>query len=798
MTISYNWLSEYLPEVIEPNQLSTILTSVGLEVESMEKYEAVKGGLEGILIGKVIECIKHPDSDHLSLTKIYVGSDQLLNIVCGAPNVAAGQTVIVAPIGSTIYPSSGESITMKKAKIRGQESEGMICAEDELGLGASHDGIMLLPDHLNAGMQAKDYFQIPASDIIYEIGLTPNRMDAMSHMGVAKDVCAYLSNANQKNYTLKLPTEANHTNVSNSTNIDVIIEDGTRCARYAGVCIQNIEVKDSPEWLQTKLKAIGLRPINNIVDITNFVMHECGQPLHAFDLNEIKGNKIIVKTVSDKTKFTALDGKEIELCSEDLMICNVENEMCIAGVYGGLQSGVKGQTTSLFLESAWFQPESIRKSSMRHGLRTDAATRFEKGADISQVIYALKRAASLICEIAGGQLSSDIIDVYPNPMEATEINLDYNRIRSLAGKQYSDEQIQSILTSLCFGIKEKTTNGAVIKVPFSKPDITMQADIVEEIMRIDGLDNIPFTGRIEYKMPAQTGYKLDVKKHIASQLVAKGCYELFTNSITNAAYYPEQSQLVKMMNSLSANLDAMRYSMLETGLEAISYNLNRKNNQLKFYEFGRVYKQVDNAFVETDKLALYFTGNYNDAHWSEKGKSIDVFYVKGILDGLFNAMKLEFVQEGNELIISFRKQAIGKLMSVSSNKLKEFDIKQPVWYVDLDWNTIKDFYENRKVVYKVVPKFPLMKRDLALILDKNVEFNDIQKAVKQAKSKLLQDVDLFDVFESEKIGLDKKSYAINLSFYHNDRTLTDAEVESEMKMIITSLESKVGAIIRGN
>jgi phenylalanyl-tRNA synthetase beta chain len=482
MTISYNWLHDYLNETLAPTELSKILTSVGLEVESMETFETIKGGLTGLIIGKVIECEQHPNADKLRLTKVDIGVDDLLQIVCGAPNVAIGQIVIVAPISTTIYPLKGDSFEIKKAKIRGEESQGMICAEDEIGLGESHDGIIVLPEGTPVGLSAKEYYQLPASDIVYEIGLTPNRMDAMSHLGVAKDVVAYLSNQRAETLEVNYPKLIPFVQIEQPTAaMQISVEAENLCMRYAGICIEGIEVKDSPEWLQVKLKAIGLRPINNIVDATNFVMHECGQPLHAFDLKEIAGNKIVVKTASEKSKFIMLDGNEIELTQDDLMICDVNKPICIAGVYGGLHSGVKSNTSSIFLESAWFLPDSIRKTSMRLGLRTDAAIRFEKGTDISQVTFALQRATSIILEIAGGKISSSMIDVYPISFKQKSIQLNFAKIQSLAGKPYGYEQMKNILCNLGFGITTETLDGMIVNVPFAKTDITMQADVVEKL-----------------------------------------------------------------------------------------------------------------------------------------------------------------------------------------------------------------------------------------------------------------------------------------------------------------------------
>ncbi|MBL7765100.1 MAG: phenylalanine--tRNA ligase subunit beta [Chitinophagaceae bacterium] len=797
MTISYNWLCDYLPLKPSPEELSGILTSVGLEVEELETREFVKGGLKGLVIGKVMECVPHPNADKLRLTKVDIGTGELLQIVCGAPNVAAGQTVVVAPVGVTVHPLKGEPFEIKKAKIRGEESQGMICAEDEISLGESHDGIMVLEDSIPLGTPANTYFNIPAAEMIYEIGLTPNRMDAMSHLGVVKDVCAYFSHHQGETFVSRVPSVTLPQAVE-QTNININIEDAGRCARYAGICIKNIQVKDSPDWLQQKLISIGLRPINNIVDITNFVLHECGQPLHAFDLLKISGQTINIKTVEDQTLFKALDGSEKKLSQEDLMICNAEEPMCIAGVYGGAESGVTGDTTSIFLESAWFAPDSIRKTSMRHHLRTDAAIRFEKGTDISQVIYGLTRAAQLICDIAGGQVASQVYDVYPVPFDAKIIQVNFDRVRQLAGKHYSASQIKGILTNLCFAIEKETETEIWVKVPFAKTDISYLADVVEEIMRIDGLDQIPFTGKISYSMPQQSGYQQDIKSIIADKLTGKGCYEIFTNSITNSSYYEDQDRLVKMMNSLSANLDTMRPSMLESGLETIAYNLNRKNHHLQYFEFGKVYEKKADGFLETEMLSMYFTGSYRADHWTEKSRNVDAYFVKGILEGLLSRMNIQFRDSVSGLDILFQNKPIGRLFSVDESKRRTFDIKQEVWYAELQWKTIENFYRNTQAKYKPVAKFQMVNRDLALILDRKTQYADVQAAVKQTKSKLLHSLDLFDVFESEKLGVDKKSYAINLSFYNDEHTLTDAEVEAEMKNIIHGLEQKLGAVIRGN
>lgn len=797
MTISYQWLSEYLPVTLQPDELSHILTAIGLEVEHMEKSESVKGGLDGLVIGKVMACSQHPNADKLKLTKVDIGTGTLLNIVCGAPNVAEGQTVVVAPVGTTVHPVNGEPFLIKPAKIRGEESQGMICAEDEIGLGESHAGIIVLNDEVAIGTPAKEYYKIPASDIVYEIGLTPNRMDAMSHLGVARDVCAYLSNRDGKIVSPLLPV-SNMNNEAGASPVSIDLRDTARCARYAGVCIDGITVGPSPEWMQNRLKAIGLRPINVVVDITNYVLHECGQPLHAFDCEAIAGNTVVVQTLAGGTKFITLDEKERELHAEDLMICNAGEAMCIAGVFGGLKSGVSDKTTAVFLESAWFNNNSIRKTSLRHGLRTDAATRFEKGADINMVPYALKRAAQLICELAGGHLAGEWLDVYPQAFTPVQVAVRYQQIRDLAGKNYPDTQIKTILSCVGFTITEESAEGISVQVPSSKPDISLPADVVEEIMRIDGLDNIPFTGKIAYSLPERSqSFTADVKAQFAQVLTGKGFQEIFTNSITNSAFYPDRDDLVRMMNNLSAELDCMRPSMRETGLLSVAYNLNRKNNQLHFFEFGKVYRKTAQGFDEKEQLCFWCSGNYSSNFWKAKDQKIDIYFMKGIIENLLLAMNIEFSDSDGLTSVLFRRRPIGFIEQVSPALAKQFDLRQDTWFAELDWETIHAFYENQKTGFKALPKFPFVQRDLAMILDRQVRYEDVQKTVKMAKSKLLREVKLFDVFESEKLGAGKKSYAINLSFYNDEKTLTDAEVEQEMKMIIASLEGKLGANVRG-
>ena len=591
MTISYKWISEYIPLQIDHEKISKILTSIGLEVESMDYYESVKGGLAGLVVGEVKEAVQHPGADKLKLTKVDTGDGELLQIVCGAPNVAAGQKVIVAKIGTTIYPVKGDAITMKKAKIRGEESYGMICAEDEIGIGESHEGIVILPADVKTGSAVSDYFR-PYTDWIYEIGLTPNRMDAMSHYGVARDICAYLSHHEHTDIRVK-GFEDIQVKPGTQNAFSVTIENKNACKRYAGASISGIEVQPSPQWLQDKLKSIGQRPINNIVDITNFILHDTGQPLHAFDADKVAGKKVIVKNLQEGSVFKTLDGKERKLSSEDLMICDGnEKGMCIAGVFGGAESGVTADTKNIFLESAWFNPVDIRKTSFRHGLRTDAAMRFEKNVDISNTLNVLQRAALMIQEIAGGKIEGDYIDVYPSPDKKREVTLEFSFLKKLSGKQYDQETVATILKGLGFEIREKNAEKISVAVPYSKPDVTMQADVVEEIMRIDGYDNIliPKSITISPAVGAVNAAQ-SRKEKTADYLVGAGFSEIFTNSITNAAYFEddELAKGVKLLNNLSAVHNMMRPSMLETGLESVAYNLNRKNNDLKFFEFGKTY-----------------------------------------------------------------------------------------------------------------------------------------------------------------------------------------------------------------
>ncbi len=807
MTISYKWLSEYLPVTIEPERLSRILTSIGLEVESLEKYEEFPGNLKGLVIGEVLSTEKHPNADKLTLTQVNVGNGEALQIVCGAPNVAAGQKVVVAPVGSTIYPGTGEPLTMKVAKIRSVESYGMICAEDEIGLGTSHAGIMVLPKDAKPGTSAAEFFK-PYEDWIYEIGLTPNRMDAMSHWGVARDVCTYLSYHDKKGTRPKLPFSNGFKADSHSLTIEVSIENEVACPRYSGVSLTNLNIGESPKWLQQKLKSIGQRPINNIVDITNYIQHETGQPLHAFDADAITGRRIIVKNLPEGTKFVTLDEKERKLSAEDLMICNEKEGMCIAGVFGGLHSGVTLSTKNIFLESACFDPVSIRKTSFHHGLRTDAASRFEKGTDISATVNVLKRAALLIKEICGGEIASDIVDIYPQPRQKQEVSLKYHYLKKLSGKNYHPDAVKNILVSMGFEIVKEGIDELRVAVPFHKPDISLPADLVEEILRIDGLDNIVIPEAISITPAVEDNYAIDAyREKTANYLVGLGFYEIMTNSITNSAYFSDEElqTTVKMLNNLSTELNVLRPSMIETGLEAIAHNLNRKNNDLRFFEFGKTYAvNATGGYEEREHLCLYITGANGRESWRKKASPADFYVLKGIVASVLQLLGIkpdsfEALQDrkfDTGLQGKFKDEVIVKAALIHKNILNRFDIKQPVFFADIVWDTVSKAAAAHKPVIDPIPKYPGVQRDLAMIVPVQLAYEDLEKTVQRIKLNKLQGLKLFDIFESEKLGPGKKSMAVNFTFLDPEKTLTDQEIDGWMNKIMSALEKDLQAEIR--
>ncbi|WP_418603791.1 phenylalanine--tRNA ligase subunit beta [Hwangdonia sp.] len=808
MKISYNWLKQFIKTDWTPEQTSELLTDLGLEVEGIEPYQSVKGGLEGVVIGKVLTCVKHPNADKLKLTTVDIGADAPLQIVCGAPNVAAGQKVPVATIGTTLYTSEGESWTIKKGKIRGEESHGMICAEDELGLGTSHDGIMVLDEKIKVGTQAADIFDIE-NDQVFEIGLTPNRADAMSHYGTARDLKAGLI---QKDIKLELITPSvSAFRVDNRTlKTDIDVQNKDLAPRYCGVTISKIKVAESPKWLQHRLKAIGLSPINNIVDATNYVLHELGQPLHAFDALKISGSKIEVKTVKAGTKFTTLDGIERELHEDDLMICDTEKPMCIAGVFGGIDSGVTENTTSIFLESAFFNPVSVRKSAKRHGLNTDASFRFERGIDPNITEYALKRAALLIQEVAGGEITSDLIDVYPKKIEDFHVRMSFDNAKKLIGEEIPEEIIKRILTSLDIKVNNVTETGLGLTVPAYRNDVQREADIIEEILRVYGYNNIKTTEKLNASISSTSRFEdHKIQNVVGNQLAAQGFYEILSNSLTNPNYVALSEQLkeehnVTMLNPLSNDLSVLRQSLLFSGLEAILHNINRKRQDLKFFEFGKTYHHYNDTRAENKHLTLFATGNQNKESWHDASKKSDFFFLKGsivsLLDRLgisrFNEtpVKNDVFSEG--LSLNFGKTKLVDFGLVKKSVLKHFDISQEVLFADFNWDAILDIVKRHKITFKAIPKYPEVRRDFALLLNEAVTFDSIYKIANQSEKQLLKSVNLFDVYQGKNLPKGKKSYAVSFTLQDENKTLTDKQIDKIMKKLQSNFEKQLGAELR--
>ena len=815
MKISYNWLKEYIKTDLNPEEMAVILTDIGLEVEGVESFQSVKGGLEGIVIGKVKTSEKHPNADKLTITTVDIGSEKFLRIVCGAPNVAAGQKVPVAIIGTTLY-SGNKEFVIKKSKIRGEVSEGMICAEDELGLGTSHEGIMVLDETAMIGIPAKDYFKIE-SDTIFEIGLTPNRIDGGSHYGVARDLSAFLK---QKGDSCVVKPSVDNFKVDNhDLSIEVEIENQEACPRYSGLTIQGIIVKPSPLWLQNRLKSIGLVPVNNIVDIANYVLHETGQPLHAFDADKITGNKVIVKTLPKDTKFTTLDEVKRELHHDDLIICNKEKGMCIAGVFGGIGSGVKAGTQNIFLESAYFNPVYIRKTAKRHALNTDASFRFERGVDPDMIIYALKRAALLIKEIVGGKISSDIVDHYPSQINNHIVELSYKNLTRLVGKKIDTEVIKNILTALEIKITGEKDNILNLEVPAYRVDVTREADIIEEILRIYGYNNIETSDKIVSTVSAIPKPDKEKIKNIVSDLLSnQGFYEIMCNSLTSYDYYkdnhdfPEQNT-VRLNNPLSSDLNVMRQTLLYGGLESVSYNINRQINNLKLFEFGNCYYKVkkdsDNKldnYCEREHLALFTTGQKNEPGWTSQDKPTDFFHLKSYIERILKrtgitTKDIESVPSGAHYFSEGLKYLASDKTIVEFGQLKptitrNFDIDQSVYYGIFSWDTMLNLMVRNDISFSEIPRFPEVKRDLALLLDKSVSFSQIEKLAWKTEKKLLKKINLFDVFEDQKIGKNKKSYAISFYLQDAEKTLTDKRIDKTMQNFIRTFEKELGAKIR--
>lgn len=816
MNISYRWLKEYIDLDYSPEQVAALLTQNGLEVGSMEEVETVKGGLKGLVIGEVLTCEKHPDSDHLSKTTVNVGNGTVLPIVCGAPNVAAGQKVVVATVGTTLYDGDAE-FKIKKSKIRGEVSEGMICAEDEIGIGTSHDGIIVLDPSAVPGTAAADYYKIE-SDYVLEVDLTPNRIDSASHIGIARDLAAAISQ-NQPIAYKKPSVEAFKVD-SHALEIPVEVLNPEACPRYSGVTISNVTVKESPEWLKNKLKIIGLKPINNIVDVTNFVLFETGQPLHAFDAAEIKGGKVIVRTLEAGTKFVTLDGVERSLHQDDLMICNTSEGMCIGGVFGGLHSGVKDSTTSIFLESAWFDSVFIRKTARRHTLSTDASFRFERGTDPNGTLYALKRAALLIKEVAGGEISSEIVDIYPNPATDFKVDISYANVKRLIGADLGKEKIKQLLTALEIKIEAETETGLALLVPPYRVDVKRECDVVEELLRIYGYNNIAIPTQVNASL--QYSVKPNptrLRNLVAEMLTAQGFNETWSNSLTKTAYYENNEvfpaeNAVKLFNPLSSDLGSMRQTLLYGGLETIAYNANRKNPDLRLYEFGNCYFYNGSSlkedpirnYREEEHLALFVTGEKELPNWSAPSAKSTFFtlksYVENVLKRLgfsVKGMKTEGFQnaaisEGIQYFLNGKK--IVEFGIVSGKALKAFGIENPVYYADFSMDVVFVEIKKNVVTFAELPKYPEVRRDLALLIDKQVQFGQLRDVAYKAERTLLQSVDLFDVYEGKGVPEGKKSYAISYILRDDEKTLNDKQIEKVMQKLVAAFERELGAQLR--
>ena len=821
MNISYNWLKDYLDFDLQPDEVAAALTSIGLETGGVEEVQTIKGGLEGLVISEVLTCEEHPNSDHLHITTVNVGGAEPLQIVCGAPNVAAGQKVVVAVNGTKLYDGD-ECFTIKRSKIRGVESNGMICAEDEIGIGTDHAGIIVLPADAVVGTPAKEYYNVK-SDYVLEVDITPNRVDATSHFGVARDLAAYLKQ-NGKPANLKRPSVDAFKIDDEVPAIEVVVENKEACLRYSGITIKNVTVKESPEWLQNRLKVIGLRPINNVVDITNYILHGVGQPLHSFDADKIKGNKVVVRSATEGAKFVTLDGVERTLTDRDLMICNVEEPMCIAGVFGGLDSGVTEQTKNVFLESATFHPTWIRKTARRFGLNTDASFRYERGLDPNQTVEVMKRAALLIQEVAGGTITGAIQDIYPVPVAPYRVELTYDKVNTLIGKVIPVETVKSILESLEMKIVSETAEGLVIDVPVYRIDVQRDVDVIEDILRIYGYNNVEFSDNVKsnlsYQTPTDRSYKL--QNLISEQLCGCGFNEILNNSLTRSAYYDNLStypvsHCVMLMNPLSADLNCMRQTLLFGGLESVEHNAKRKNGNIRFFEFGNCYDyNIDHKkegetlaeFSEDYRLGLWVSGSRVDNNWAHPNEKSSVYELKAYVENILvrlgvNLQKVIFGNLANDIysaglsITTSSGRQLGTMGIVSPKICKELDIETDVYYAELSWTLLMKEIKKSKVTFSEISKFPAVKRDLALLLEKNVQFAEIEKIATESERKLLKDVALFDVYEGKNLPAGKKSYAVSFYLQDEGKTLNDKQIDAIMKKIQTNLEQKLGAQLRG-
>ncbi len=820
MNISYNWLKEYIDFSLTPEELADALTSIGLEVGGIEEVESIRGGLRGIVIGKVLTCIEHPNSDHLHITTVDLGASEPVQIVCGAPNVAAGQTVVVATVGTTLYDGDNEFV-IKRSKIRGVESLGMICAEDEIGTGTSHDGIIVIDKDVKPGTPAAEYYNLK-SDYMIEVDLTPNRVDAASHYGVARDLSAWLACHATPSQLHRPAVDAFKTDTPDGA-IAVEVDDYNACPRYSGVTIRNIKVAESPEWLKNYLSAIGQRPINNIVDITNFILLGMGQPLHCFDVDKIAGGKVVVRHCAEGTPFTTLDEVERKLDPRDLMICNAEQPMCIAGVFGGLDSGVTETTTSIFLESAYFNPTSIRKTARRHGLSTDASFRYERGTDPNATLYCLKLAALMVKELAGGEICGDVIDIYPQPVKPFPVKLEYGYVDSLVGKKIPHDTVNAIARSLEMEITACDDSCVELLVPTYRVDVQRPCDVVEDILRIYGYNNVEFSNTLHSSLSFKTitDKSNDLRELISNQLSATGFNEILNNSLTAEAYYEdlvdERHVPVKLLNPLSNDLNVMRMTLLFGGLETIEHNVNRRDPDMMLYEFGNVYScdpsiesTADNPiapYTEAHRLALWLTGNIRTGNWARPEEKSTFFDMKAIVANIF--ARLGIAARETELTATTDKKLndavkittrsgkeLGVIGTVTKQMLKRCGVKQEVIYAELDWQAIVKLAVKKKVTYTPLPKTHPVKRDLALLIDEGVTMDRIEKIVRDSEKKLLRDVTLFDVYCGKNLEPGKKSYAISITLQDDEKTLQDKQIEAIMNKIVTNLQKQTGATLR--
>lgn len=820
MDISYNWLKEYVNFNLTPDEVAAALTSIGLETGGVEEVQTIKGGLEGLVIGEVITCVDHPNSDHLHITTVNLGEGEPVQIVCGAPNVAAGQKVVVATIGATLYSDEG-NFTIKKSKIRSVESNGMICAEDEIGIGTSHDGIIVLPADAVPGTLAKDYYNVK-SDYILEVDITPNRVDGSSHYGVARDLYAYLVQ-NGHDAQLSKPSVEGFAIDNHELDIDVVVADEKACPRYAGVTVKGVTVKESPDWLQDKLRLIGMRPINNVVDITNYILHSFGQPLHCFDADKIAGNKVMVETLPEGTPFVTLDGVERKLSAQDLMICSKEAPMCIAGVFGGLESGATENTKNIFIESAYFNPTWVRKTARRHGLNTDSSFRFERGVDPNNTIYCLKLAAMMVKELAGGTISSEIKDIYNQPIQDFVVELSYHKVNSLIGKVIPAETVKSIVSSLEMKIQHESADGLTLAIPPYRVDVQRDVDVIEDILRIYGYNNVEITETLKSSLTikGEEDKSNKLQNLVSEQLVGGGFSEIMNNSLTRAAYYEEMesypaAHLVMLLNPLSADLNSMRQTLLFGGLESVAYNANRKNADLKFFEFGNCYyfdqSKKDSgkalaAYREELHLGIWITGKKVANSWAHPDEKSSVYELKAYVENILLrlGLHLQDLVVGNltndiySTALSIHTKggkSLGTFGVVSQKLIKSFDLDNDVYYAELNWKELMRAIRSTKISYKELSKFPAVKRDLALLIDKKVQFSEIEKIAYETEKKLLREVSLFDVYEGKNLEAGKKSYAVSFLLQDESQTLTDKVIDKIMAKMIKNLETRLEAKLR--